>query len=106
MTPLDDLLGSDEKAVDDGVVLMTELVAAVTWLRRGDRPGLTVWDAIEEALRGRSAMRADWCLPDPLREALQAKFAEQDVPIAVALADAIRQWLHAMSHSLNEGHNW
>jgi hypothetical protein len=106
MSPLDDLLDSEGAPVDDGIALMTELVAAVTWLRRGAMPGLTIWDAIEQALRWRSGMEADWSTPDPLRVALKVTSIEQGVPLDHQLANAIRLWLAATSHSFNDGIDW
>lgn len=44
-------LGNGRERLEDGSRHMQDLVAAVDYLRRGVRPGFTVWDAIEEALR-------------------------------------------------------
>ena len=77
MNPLDDLLDYEEEGVDDGIALVTELVGAVTWLRRGAMPGIDVWDAVEQALLWRSGTEADWSAPDPLRAALLVAAAEQ-----------------------------
>lgn len=105
MNPLDDLLDSEGGPVDNGVALMTELVAAVAWLRRDAMPGLTIWDAIEQALRWRSGTEADWRAPDPLRAALKVASIEQGVPLERQLAEAIRLWLAATSHLAARSHH-
>jgi hypothetical protein len=105
MTPLNDLLDAEDAPTDNGIVLMTELVAAVTWLQRGAMPGLTVWDAIEQALRWRSGTDADWREPDPLRAALQIAIVNPRA-LSDVLAEAIRSWLTATSQSFNDGIAW
>jgi hypothetical protein len=105
MTPLDDLLDAEGAPTDDGIALIAELIAAVRWLRRGAMPGLTVWDAIEQALRWRSGTDADWLEPDPLRAALQMAIANPQA-IADVLAEAIRSWLAATSQTFNDGIAW
>lgn len=106
MSPLDDLLDVASAPDDDGITLMAELVAAVTWLRRGAMPGLTIWDAIERALCGRSRTEADWHEPDPLRAALQVAMTDDNTPLPHLLGNAVRSWLAATSQSFNEGANW
>jgi hypothetical protein len=101
MNPLDDLLDEKDAHADDGLAPMTELVAAVTWLRRGAMPGLTVWDAIEQALRWRSGTDADWREPDPLRAALQIAIVNPEA-LSDVLAEAIRSWVIAMRSAFNE----
>lgn len=104
MNPLEDLLDAEDAPADNGIALVTELAAAVTWLRRGAMPGLTVWDAIEQALR--SGTEADWRAPDPLRAALQATVVDQRALMAHLLADAIRLWLARTSHLFNDDIAW
>lgn len=41
----------DVESLEEAGTWLLDLVAAVDHLRRGIRPGITVWDAIEEALR-------------------------------------------------------
>ena len=107
MNPLDDLLHSHSApAADDGIALMTGIVAAVTWLRRGAMPGMTVWDVIEQALRWRSGTAAAWSEPDPLRAVLRIAVADQDAPVAQALGDALRVWLATTAQSFNDGVDW
>jgi hypothetical protein len=69
MNALDDLL--PPTMPDDGGELLTQLVAAVDFLRRGASPGLTVWDAMEQALRIFGNFEADWLDPDPLMRAIR-----------------------------------
>jgi hypothetical protein len=105
MNPLDDLHDAEGAPADNGIALMTELVAAVSWLRRGAMPGLTVWDAIEQALRWRSGTDADWREPDPLRAALQVAIVSP-YSLSGVLAEAIRSWLAATSQWFNDGIDW
>jgi hypothetical protein len=106
MNPSDDLLDAEDAPTDDGITLMTELVAAVTWLRRGAITGLTVWDAIEQALRWQSETTTDWREPDPLRAALRIAIAETRSPVAHVLEAALRSWLNATSQSFNDSVAW
>ena len=106
MTPLDDLLDAEEAPADNGIALMTELVAAVTWLQRGAMPGLTVSDAIEQALRWRSGTDVDWREPDPLRAALRVAVADQGASMTRVLSDALRGWLAATAQSFNDAVAW
>ena len=63
---------SDLESLDEGGTWLCDLVAAVDHLRRGLRPGITVWDAIEEALRWHTPTTDEsdgtepaWGGPDP-----------------------------------------
>lgn len=108
----------------DGSTALLDLVAAVDHLARGLRPGLTCWDAIEEALRWwlndhRSRLTGTtdppeprWHDPDPLRTTLQAldiALAEPDLPTARA-ADALHQaiatWAQVHADGYNAGYTW
>jgi hypothetical protein len=107
MNPQDDLLDAAEAPADDGIALMTELVAAVTWLRRGAMPDLTVWDACEQALRTENCadLRSDD--NDPLRSALLgALMAASEEIIARTLDRIIQRWLDATSLAFNESTPW
>jgi hypothetical protein len=106
MSPIDDLLDSYGAPADDGIVLMTELIAAVSWLRRDAMPCLTIWDEIDEALRWQSKTTADWREPDPLRRALQIAIADTRSPVASVLEAALRSWLTATSQSFNDDVAW
>ena len=101
MNPLDDLLPTAEP-LDLGGPILVELAAAVSYLRRGARPGITVWDAIEEALRWHAGFDADWNDPDPLQHALRLCLLSAASPSAAELLQiAIRRWLTATSGVFN-----
>jgi hypothetical protein len=104
MNPLDDLLDAEGTPAEDGIALMTELVGAVTWLRRDAMPGITMWDAYEQALR--PGNEAEWSTPDPLGAALRLALSNDGEPIAHVLTHGIRRWLDAMSRCFNEGSGW
>jgi hypothetical protein len=107
MNPLDDLLKSGDGMPDDGgTELLTELVAAVTWLRRGAMPGLTIWDAIELALRLNVEADPGWAGPDPLATALREFLASGPPPIAYRLSASIRAWTTVIGTIFNEGLPW
>lgn len=104
-----------------------EVVAAVDYLSRGHRPGFTVWDAVEEALRwytaylvagddvGLAAMAAaelPWDDPDPLRTALERLVAHHppaddgEGTSAEAIHAALTDWLRVTAHDCNDGHRF
>lgn len=107
-----------------GGTWLIELVAAVDFLRRGDRHGLTVWDAIEEAVRLWVAERVStihgvpdldfaelgWADPTALDRALSRMLDVLDlkppVTAAVAMQEAIRRWLDVMASVYNDGRPW
>jgi hypothetical protein len=106
MNALDDLLPPPSTA-DDGGELLTQLVAAVDFLRRGASPGLTVWDAMEQALRIFGNFEADWLDPDPLLRAIRVSTSiVGHLTTAEVITAAIREWLSAMSSIYNEGIPW
>ena len=107
MSPLDDLLPFNVGPVDDGIDVFEELTAAVAWLRRGAIPGLTVWDAIEEALRLRLGFPTPWSERDPLGAILIATIhSDPSVTAANSIAAALRGWLAATNQVFNEGSHW
>lgn len=104
------------------------VVAAVDYLSRGHRPGFTVWDAVEEALRWYTAhlvaghddalaavvaAELPWDDPDPLLTVLE-RFVEHQPPVAdegegasaEAINVALTDWLCAMANDYNEGHRF
>ncbi|MAT04732.1 MAG: hypothetical protein CL424_06790 [Acidimicrobiaceae bacterium] len=104
-----------------------EVVAAVDYLSRGHRPGFSVWDAVEEALRwytahlvagdddalaAMAAAELPWDDPDPLRTALERLVAHQPPTddgggtSAEAIHVALTDWLRAMAHDYNDGHRF
>jgi hypothetical protein len=104
-----------------------EVVAAVDYLTDSHRPGLTVWDALDEAIRwwtaelvdprdgfpGRRSVELPWSDPDPLRSSIEALLTV--VPAAESLgagtlgdvlAGAMAAWLVVMAEDFNEGHRF
>ena len=104
-----------------------DVVSAVDYLSFGHRPGLTVYDALEEALRwhidalvaGNDQYRAvvergelPWDDPDALRTALE-QLALHNPPAddeqstsAYALHSALAHWLRQMADQYNDGCRW
>lgn len=101
--PVDDMY----ELVEAGTWLL-DVIAAVDFLRRGHRPGFTVWDAIEEALRTPvpSVDDSGANSADPLRDSLGRLLASTSTPVAVALQAAIRRWVEATADRFNNGHHW
>ena len=100
-----------------------EMIGAVDYLTETHRPGLTVWDAIEEAMRwwaadylepgdtfNRSAADVlPWDDPDPLRtsiERLLAVVAAAGLPDGLAMGDVLgaawRTWVDEMADRFND----
>ena len=110
--------------LDLGGTWLLDLVAAVDFLRRGDRNGLTVWDALEEASRWWAAERVSaidgvpdpdladlaWADPDALHRSLarllDATALDPQRTADVALQQAVRRWTATMSSLHNEGEPW
>ncbi len=93
----------------EGGTWLLDLVAAVDHLRRGHRPGLTVWDALEEALRWRLP-RVDtepsWDEPDPLADTLRDFLDHGGTPVAHEVQAAVRDWVTAAADRYNRGCCW
>jgi len=103
---------------------MLEVIAAVDFLRRGDRRGITLWAAVEEALRWWVAERTavldgylDPALqaprfgqPETMRTTLLRLIATagQDEPVHItqALQEALRQWSTTMADRYNDHQPW
>ena len=94
-----------DKLAEGGTWLL-DLVAAVDYLRRGIRPGITVWDALDESLR--------WLLadvdptasePDAVVLAIVDAMAV-DVEAPISIQTAIRRWVLTMADRYNDGHHW
>ena len=104
-----------------------EALAAVDYLAETHRPGLTLWDALDEAIRwwtaelldprdgfpSRRAVDLPWTDPDPLRSSIEALLTA--VPAAesargIALGDvftsAMAAWLRVTSEDFNDGHQF
>ena len=95
----DDLFRSPEdlEPVEDlteGGSWLLELVAAVDFLGRGDRHGLTVWDALEEAMRWWSAEQ------HRLRGLFLAAIGAEQTRIEASFRQAIQIALEQKSISL------
>jgi hypothetical protein len=101
----DSLLPEDavNEATEDGGTWLLDLVAAVDHLRRGLRPGLTVWDAIDEALR---IGEPEWDSPDPLRGTLATLLDRTAGPLDVEIQAAVRRWVLAAAARYNNGQHW
>ena len=104
-----------------------DVVSAVDHLAAGDRYGLTVGDAIEEAIRwwttsqrsdddpldSDRATRLPWDDPDPLRTTLEHLVLHLAIPEHAsaatahdALQMALTQWVARMTDDYNDGHRW
>jgi len=126
LVPDDDIAGGEPHAEDhaEATDRFLEVVSAVEFLRRGDRRGLTLWAAFEEALRWwtveRVALIDGFCEPSlgaPTlggSETLPATLlrflavAGQDEPIHLhdAFQQALRRWAATMAERHNDGHPW
>lgn len=103
----------DGESLEAGGTWLLDLISAVDHLRRGIRPGITVWDAIEEALRwhtpsadGQGPDEPGWGDPDPLRTTLIRSLQHATGPVAEEAQVAIRHWIVAMAARYNDGHHW
>ena len=94
------------EALDDGGSGLLDLVAAVDYLRRGLRPGITVWDAIAEALQWTVPAGPDTSSSDPLRAALTEVLSTNKNDTMVTIQTAIRRWLETMADRYNDGYQW
>jgi len=101
-----------------------EMIVAIDFLRRGDRRGLTLWAAFEEALRWWAAERAalldgyaepspafpelGGCqtLPSTLMRFVAVAGQDEPVHLHTALQQAIRRWNSTMADRHNDGHPW
>jgi hypothetical protein len=94
----------------EGGTWLLDLVAAVDHLRRGHRPGFTVWDALEEALRWSTATNPDddtaSDITDPLAGTLRGFLNQADAPVATQIQAAVRRWVLTMADRYNNGHHW
>ena len=98
--PDSDTNGSEP--LDEGGTWLLDLVSAVDHLRRGYRPGFTVWDALAEAIDWAAATTAeDGPRPRDFGGVLTARPANHD-----ALQRAVRVWVLVMSDRYNAGYRW
>jgi len=90
----------------EGGTWLLDLVAAVDYLRRGIRPGITVWDALGESLRWLLAEAdPERDTPDALAAAIVDAIAA-DVEAPISIQTAIRLWVLTMADRYNDGHHW
>jgi hypothetical protein len=121
-----DQAGTDTKPrpemLEEGGSLWLDVTSVVDHMRRGVRPGFTVWIALEEALRwwvdehqaavdgAPDADDLDLEDPDPLRTALVRLIDILDetdqLNAAEALQQAVRRWVTTMSDHYNKGYPW
>ena len=104
-----------------------DVISAVDYLSRGHRHGLTVYDAIEEALRWHNAAliagnddnlaiaaaaELPWNDPDPLRSALenlvlhQPPATDEESGSAHLIHEALTFWVRTMADQYNDGRRW
>jgi hypothetical protein len=94
------------EALAEGGTWLLDLVAAVDHLRRGARPGITVWDAIGEAIRW-TVDESTHAAPDPAAVAIHPALTYTAVyGEAEMLQMAIRRWVVGMSDRYNDSHHW
>lgn len=99
-TPDSDTNGSEP--LDEGGTWLLDLVSAVDHLRRGYRPGFTVWDALAEAIEWAApTTAADGSRPRDSGSALASLCADHE-----ALQRSVRVWVLAMADRYNGGHHW
>lgn len=104
-----------------------DVISAVDYLSRGDRHGLTVYDALEEALRWHTAAlvaggddflaaaeasRLPWDDPDPLRSAMERLVLhhppaiDEESTTSWAIHHALKVWVDQMTDQYNDGRQW
>ena len=98
--PDSDTHGSEP--LDEGGTWLLDLVSAVDHLRRGYRPGFTVWEALAEAIEWAAAITAeDGPRPRDFGDMLTVRPASHE-----ALQRAVRVWVLVMADRYNAGHHW
>lgn len=95
---------TDEPA--EGGTWLLDLVAAVDYLRRGIRPNITVWDALDEALRWLlTEIDVSPEIPDEIAVAIVDAVAS-NADSMITIQTAIRRWVLTMADRYNDGHHW
>jgi hypothetical protein len=88
--------------LDEGGTWLLDLVSAVDHLRRGFRPGFTVWDALAEAVEWSALTTTeDGPRPRGFGDVLTARPADHE-----ALQRAVRAWVLVKGDRYNAGHHW
>ena len=104
---MNDLFQPDSDAnspepLDEGGTWLLDLVSAVDHLRRGFRPGFTVWEALAEAIDWTATTATDDSSPaEAFGGVLTARTADHE-----ALQRAVRVWVLVMADRYNSGHHW
>lgn len=99
-----------------------QTAAAVAYLAGMTRPGLTVWDALDEAVRDWLGALHDvdtgtggspWDDPDPLRTSLGALLGSTAPagspggdPLGDVLSAALAGWVQQTAEDVNDGHRF
>ena len=98
--PDSDTHGSEP--LDEGGTWLLDLVSAVDHLRRGYRPGFTVWDALAEAI--------DWATPTTAEDGQRPRDVGAVLTAGptghLALQRAVRVWILVMADRYNAGYHW
>ena len=116
----------DPRELDDAGVWL-DVVAAIDYLSIHHRLGLTVWEALEEAIRWWTTDRLTptddlpdpafaelpWDDPDPLRSSLERLLATaapagtiDGKPLPTVLCSALAVWIDRMAVLYNDGHRF
>lgn len=97
---------SRDELLDQGGTWLLDVVSAVDHLRRGFRPGFTVWDAFAEALVSADE-HAEAFLDhfDPRADVLGGLDLSSS-RAGAALQGALRRWVTTMADRYNGGHHW
>jgi len=102
---MNDLFASDSdtngaEPLDEGGTWLLDLVSAVDHLRRGYRPGFTVWHALAEAMNWYATTDADDSpLPEDFDGVLTVRPADHE-----ALQCAVRVWVLVMANRYNDAY--
>ena len=108
----------------DHTDIWLQTAAAVDYLAATTRPGLTVWDAVADALQAWRAALVDadhnpptsevsWTDPDPLRTTLVDLFAATPPagspgghPLGDLLSAALAVWVRKAAQEVNDGYRF
>lgn len=98
---------------DESTDVWAEVIAAVEFLRDGLRPGLTVWEVLEEAVRrwldGDQRAVSAWTDPDRLRSSVESLFRQLGpaggygaCALSTVLTSALHGWIAEARRDHNE----
>lgn len=96
------------EGLTEGGTWLLDLVSAVDHLRRGHRPGLTVWDALAEALDTyvNDDSHPGDASEDTLGSELRRLADSTDIHTAAPIQAALRHWVTTMADRYNDGRHW